>query len=93
MHLRQTRFGYEKGHFNKVTNVASNLVGRMKTTGGHEAGRGALPLCLVGRAALHHPRTRRTRVRGGLDVGTPGSMILQRRDAFDAREHRWIRVV
>ena len=34
MYLRQTRFGYEKDHFDKVTSVASNLVGRMETTGG-----------------------------------------------------------
>ena len=34
MYLRQTRFGYEKGHFEKLTSVASNLVGRMEVTGG-----------------------------------------------------------
>ena len=34
MYLRQTRFGYEKDHFDKVVSVASNLVGRMETTGG-----------------------------------------------------------
>lgn len=36
MHLRQTRFGYEMGHFDKVVAVAATLEDRMgETTGLH----------------------------------------------------------
>ena len=34
MYLRQTRFGFHKGHFDKVTSFASTLVGRMESTSG-----------------------------------------------------------
>lgn len=34
MHLRQTRFGYEEGHFDKVVAVASTLEDRMDSTAG-----------------------------------------------------------
>ena len=34
MYLRQTRFGYHEGHFDKVTSFASTLVDRMESTSG-----------------------------------------------------------
>lgn len=34
MHLRQTRFGYHKGQFDRVTSFATTIVERMKETEG-----------------------------------------------------------